>query len=83
VSGWEPEVEAVVKLLADIREAVGDPEGRLMQDELVAHCRALREQATALLAALEPLVTVPAVVVSSADLARAREVYLRVKGGAL
>lgn len=83
MSGWEPEVGVVVKLLADIRAAVGDPEGRLMQDELVAHCRALREQATALLVAMEPLVTVPAVVVSSEDLARAREVYLRVKGGGL
>ena len=80
MSGWESEM---LKLLADIREAVGDPEGRLMQDELVAHCRALREQAAALMVAMEPLVTVPAVVVSREDLARAREVYLRVKGGML
>ncbi|NDD52357.1 hypothetical protein EBZ39_00495 [bacterium] len=29
-------------LLADIRAAVGDPTGKLMQDELVAHCRSLR-----------------------------------------
>jgi hypothetical protein len=83
MSGWEPEVNAVVKLLADIREAVGDLEGRLMQDDLVAHCRALREQASALLAVLEPLVTVPAVMVSGEDLAKAREVFQRVKGGAL
>ena len=73
----------MLKVLADIRVAVGDPEGRLMQDELVAHCRALREQATALLEVIEPLVTVPAVVVSSADLAAARRVYLKVKGGML
>ena len=33
---------AVYGLLADIRAAVGDPTGKLMQDELVAHCRALR-----------------------------------------
>lgn len=29
-------------LIADIRAAVGDPTGKLMQDELVAHCRSLR-----------------------------------------
>ena len=29
-------------LLADIRAAVGDPTGRLMQDELVERCRKLR-----------------------------------------
>lgn len=28
-------------LLADIRAAVGDPTGRLMQDDLVAHCKRL------------------------------------------
>jgi hypothetical protein len=28
-------------LIADIRAAVGDPTGKLMQDELVAHCRKL------------------------------------------
>lgn len=83
MSGWEPEVEALAKLLADIREAVGDPEGRLQHAELVAHCRVLREQATALLVAMEPLVTVPGFMVSSVDLAAAREVYQRVKGGAL
>lgn len=32
-------------LIADIRAAVGDPEGKLMQEELVAHCRALRAKA--------------------------------------
>ena len=30
-------------LVADIRAAVGDPTGRLMQDELVARCRQMRE----------------------------------------
>lgn len=29
-------------LIADIRAAVGDPTGKLMQDELLAHCRSLR-----------------------------------------
>jgi hypothetical protein len=29
-------------LIADIRAAVGDPTGKLMQDELVEHCRKLR-----------------------------------------
>lgn len=35
-------------LVARIRAAVGDSEGRLMQDELVEHCRTLAEQATQL-----------------------------------
>lgn len=34
-------------VLADIRAAVGDPEGKLMQEELVARCRELRERAEA------------------------------------
>jgi hypothetical protein len=29
-------------LLADIRAAVGDPTGKLMQDELIEHCKKLR-----------------------------------------
>lgn len=33
-----------LKLLADIRTAVGDPKGKLMQDELVARCRELYEK---------------------------------------
>jgi hypothetical protein len=37
-------------LVADIRAAVGDPKGKLMQDELVAHCRSMRS-------ALEKLAT--------------------------
>jgi hypothetical protein len=32
---------ALMSLLADIRAAVGDPKGRLMQDELVQRCRKL------------------------------------------
>lgn len=32
------ESTALLILLADIRAAVGDPTGKLMQDELVAHC---------------------------------------------
>ena len=31
-------LHAALFLLADIRRAVGDPIGELMQDELVAHC---------------------------------------------
>jgi hypothetical protein len=34
---------ALLNLVADIRAAVGDKEVRLMQPELVAHCRNLRE----------------------------------------
>ena len=33
------ESTALLGLLADIRAAVGDPTGKLMQDELVEHCR--------------------------------------------
>lgn len=32
---------SLLNLIADIRAAVGDPIGKLMQDELVEHCRAL------------------------------------------
>jgi len=32
----------LLSLLADIRAAVGDPTGKLMQDDLVERCRALR-----------------------------------------
>lgn len=35
---------AVYGLLADIRNAVGDPTGRLMQDELISHCRSLHAE---------------------------------------
>lgn len=38
------ESTALLGLLADIRAAVGDPTGKLMQDELVEHCRKLREE---------------------------------------
>lgn len=34
---------SLLNLLADIRAAVGDPHGKLMQDELVQHCRDMRE----------------------------------------
>lgn len=33
---------ALLGLLADIRAAVGDPSGKLMQEELVEHCRRMR-----------------------------------------
>lgn len=36
------ESTALLGLLADIRAAVGDPTGKLMQDELVEHCRNMR-----------------------------------------
>lgn len=35
---------ALLRLLGSIREAAGDPEGKLMQDELVDHIRAMREE---------------------------------------
>lgn len=35
----------LLNVLADIREAVGDPQGRLMQDELIEHCKALKHTA--------------------------------------
>lgn len=37
------ESTALFGLVADIRAAVGDPTGKLMQDELIERCRALRE----------------------------------------
>lgn len=40
-----PDTIYLLNLLADIREAAGDPEGKLMQDELVEHIRRLREKA--------------------------------------
>ena len=36
-------LNSVLRLLADIRKAAGDPEGKLMQDELVARIRRMRE----------------------------------------
>lgn len=36
---------SLLRLLADIRAAAGDPNGRLMQDELVEHIRKLKEAA--------------------------------------
>jgi len=43
---------ALLKLLADIRCAAGDPEGRLMQDELVKHIADMRRDHDRLIAAL-------------------------------
>ena len=40
----ENEEYSLLGLIADIRAAVGDPMGKLMQDELVEHCRRLREE---------------------------------------
>jgi len=39
------ESTALLGLVADIRAAVGDPTGNLMQDELVEHCRKLAHSA--------------------------------------
>jgi len=38
---------AALLLIADIRRAVGDGNGRLMQSELVAHCDAIYKKAKA------------------------------------
>ena len=32
---------AALNLVAEIRAALGDPEGKMMQDELIEHCRKL------------------------------------------
>ena len=45
-------LNAALRLLANIREAAGDPEGKLMQDELVAKINRMRE-------ALEGIMKVP------------------------
>ena len=37
----------LLMLLADIRAAVGDKDGKLMQDELVEYCRAIYADAMA------------------------------------
>ena len=42
-SAFTPEFNALLGLVADIRTAVGDPTGKLMQDELVARCRHLKQ----------------------------------------
>lgn len=42
-SAFTPEFNALLGLVADIRTAVGDPMGKLMQDELVARCRHLKQ----------------------------------------
>ena len=39
------ESTALLGLVADIRAAVGDPTGKLMQDELIEHCRKLAHSA--------------------------------------
>jgi hypothetical protein len=36
-------LNAALRFIADIREAAGDPEGKLMQNELVARIRRMRE----------------------------------------
>lgn len=45
----KPETEMpMLRLVADIRAAVGDPKGKLMQDDLVEHCRKLKADSDAL-----------------------------------
>ena len=44
----EEDAIAMLFLLAEIRNAVGDADGRLMQDELVARIRALHQERDAL-----------------------------------
>lgn len=41
LESWEACEEQGIQALADIREAVGDPEGKLMQDELVERVKGL------------------------------------------
>jgi benzoyl-CoA reductase/2-hydroxyglutaryl-CoA dehydratase subunit BcrC/BadD/HgdB len=40
----ENTVNTLINLIADIRVAVGDKEGKLTQDELVEHCRMLKRE---------------------------------------
>ncbi|MHC4377605.1 MAG: hypothetical protein ACYS26_13470 [Planctomycetota bacterium] len=40
------ESTALLGLVADIRSAVGDPNGKLMQNELVAHCSEMLDRVT-------------------------------------
>ena len=39
-----PADATLLGLVADLRAALGDPEGRLMQDELIAHARRLKTE---------------------------------------
>jgi len=41
LNGGSHSVERLLGLVADIRAAVGNPTGKLMQDELVAHCHTI------------------------------------------
>jgi hypothetical protein len=50
---------SLLGLLADIREAVGDPHGRLMQNELVGHCKTLRVIGDMMARMLETAPTAP------------------------
>lgn len=38
------DIIGLLNLIADIRVAVGDPTGKLMQDELVEHCKKLKQE---------------------------------------
>ena len=47
IAGLRAQNASLLRLLADIRSAAGDPNGRLMQDELVDHIRTMRRDADA------------------------------------
>jgi len=42
----ESERNAALRLVADIRAAVGDPDGKLMQSELIAYCAEMLDRVT-------------------------------------
>lgn len=43
IAGLREQNASLLRLIADIRAAAGDPNGRLMQDELVENIRKLKE----------------------------------------
>lgn len=46
---------SILYLISEIREAVGDPTGKLMQDELVEHCRSTYDEVRRLRKGIEDL----------------------------
>lgn len=55
--GTTGHMTTLLLLLANIRAAIGDPTGRFMQDELVAHCRKLKRDRDALLMSCKQLIS--------------------------
>lgn len=45
IAGLREQNASLLRLIADIRTAAGDPNGRLMQDELIEYIRKLQEWA--------------------------------------